>query len=113
MIALEWMVPARRIALAWRAWGEPSREHEPDTISKQPGVLVGPPGPTGPPGSGASARFDQGPAATWIVTHNFGRVPLIQAFLSDGEQVIADISSTNNVATIVFAAPQSGFVLAT
>lgn len=70
-------------------------------------------GPVGPPGSGA-LRLDQAtPAATWILTHNLGRVPIVQIFLASGELVMADVVASTSILTVTFAAPQAGFVVIT
>ena len=54
-------------------------------------------------------------AATWILPHSFGRVPMVQVFLgaagSGGEEVIADVAATSATITVTHASPQSGFVL--
>ena len=78
-------------------------------------AIVGPPGaqgPTGPAGpTGAPLRLDASLAATWILPHPLGRVPAAQVVLASGESVIADLSATPATVTVVFAAPQVGFVL--
>jgi hypothetical protein len=78
-------------------------------------AIVGPPGRAGPIGpagpQGSPLRLDASLAATWILPHPLGRVPMVQAVLASGESVIADVSATATAVTVVFAAPQQGFAL--
>ena len=75
-------------------------------------AIVGPPGVMGPAGApGAPIRLEASLAATWILPHPLGRVPAAQVVLASGESVIADLSATTAAVTVVFAAPQQGFVL--
>lgn len=78
-------------------------------------AIIGPPGVQGPPGpagpAGTPLRIDAPLAATWILPHALGRIPAVHVVLSSGESVIADISATSTTVTVVFAAPQTGFVL--
>lgn len=68
-------------------------------------------GPPGADGTGAPTRIDFSSGATWTSTHSFGRVPMILVFLSDGTQIIADITATAFNFTVTHAFAQSGFVL--
>lgn len=72
----------------------------------------GPPGPSGPAG-GASSFVQSSPASTWVVTHNLGRTPILEVYVG-GVQVVPDVIVTSlNVATVVFATPQTGEVVYT
>ena len=113
-LALRWRVPARPITTRWRG---PLGMAE--ALARDPllpiAAIVGPPGaqgsggPVGP--TGAPLRLDASLAATWILPHPLGRVPAAQVVLANGESVIADLSATPAAVTVVFAAPQAGFVL--
>jgi hypothetical protein len=73
-----------------------------------PQGIQGPPGPAG--ASDLNLYTQASPAATWIITHNLGRVTMAEVHVG-GEAVIADkIDTSVNVLTIVFATPQTGFV---
>lgn len=69
-------------------------------------------GPQGPAGTGSEQQFTQNsPAATWIIVHNLGRPVIAQVFVA-GQLVITDtIITDNNTLTVVFASPQTGYVL--
>lgn len=51
------------------------------------------------------------PAASWTIIHNFGRVPIVQIFLSNGEIVDADVVATVTHVYVTFANATSGFVI--
>ena len=113
-LTLRWRVPPRPISTRWRGPLGMAQALTRDPL--QPvAAIVGPPGPIGPSGpigpQGASLRLDAPLAATWILPHPFGRVPAAQVVLASGESVIADLSATPAAITVVFAAPQAGFVL--
>lgn len=77
-------------------------------LTSQVAAVIGPPGPSG----SAPSRFDISNSATWIIPHGFGRVPIVQVFLANGEQVIADVVADSNNITVTHASARSGFVLA-
>ena len=111
---LRWQVPPRSVPTRWRG---PLGMAQ--ALTREPALpvaaIVGPPGPVGSPGpigpTGAPLRLDGPLAATWILPHPLGRVPAVQVVLANGESVIADLSATAAAVTVVFAAPQQGFVL--
>lgn len=47
------------------------------------------------------------PAATWIISHTFGRLPLVDVYV-DGEQVEADVDVTDTTVTVIFPDPTAG-----
>ena len=71
-------------------------------------AVIGPPGPPG----GAPLRLDAAFAATWILPHPLGRVPMVQVFLESGEAVLADVEAGDARITVTFPSPRQGFVLA-
>lgn len=76
-----------------------------------PARVVGVMGPPGPAGGGV--RFDvASPAASWIISHAFNRVPIVSVYLASGELVLADVFATATTINVVFASPKSGFVIA-
>lgn len=113
-LTLRWRAPSPSIATRWRGPLGMAL-----ALTREPllpvAAIVGPPGPIGPPGpvgpQGAPLRIDAPLAATWILPHPFGRVPAVQVVLASGESVIADLSATATAITVIFAAPQQGFVL--
>ena len=113
-LTLRWQVPPRSVPTRWRG---PLGMAQ--ALTREPALpvaaIVGPPGiqgPIGPVGpQGATLRLDAPLAATWILPHPLGRVPAAQVVLANGESVIADLSATPSAVTVVFAAPQQGFVL--
>lgn len=70
-------------------------------------------GPAGPPGSGALRIDVTAPAATWILPHPFGRVPMVQVYLASGELIGADVVASATTITVTHAAPLAGFVVIT
>jgi hypothetical protein len=48
------------------------------------------------------------PAAAWVIPHTLGRRPNVTVYDALGNVVIADVHSTNNVVTVIFAAPTTG-----
>ena len=113
-LALRWRVPPRPLATRWRGPLGMAQALARDPVLPiaaivGPPGLQGPAGPTGP--TGAPLRLDASLAATWILPHPLGRVPAAQVVLASGESVIADLSATSAAVTVVFAAPQAGFVL--
>ena len=113
-LALRWRVPARPITTRWRGPLGMAQALARDPLLPI-AAIVGPPGaqgsggPVGP--TGAPLRLDASLAATWILPHPLGRVPAAQVMLASGESVIADLSAPPAAVTVVFAAPQAGFVL--
>ncbi|MDP3676583.1 MAG: hypothetical protein Q8R44_16030 [Novosphingobium sp.] len=113
-LALRWRVPPRAISTRWRGPVGMAQ-----ALARYPllpiAAIIGPPGVQGPPGPigpmGAPLRLDAPLAATWVLPHPLGRVPTTQVVLANGESVIADISASPAAVTVVFAAPQAGFVL--
>ena len=102
---LRWRVPPRPITTRWRGPLGMAQALTRDPVLPI-AAIVGPVGPTGAP-----LRLDASLAATWILPHPLGRVPAAQVMLANGESVIADLSATPAAVTVVFAAPQQGFVL--
>lgn len=108
-LVLRWRVPERRIAARWRG---PAGMGE--AVVRQPiaaiAAIIGPPG-----AGGAPLRIDASLAATWVLPHPLGRVPLVQVFLaygdSGGEAVAADVQAGPTQVTVIHAAPRQGFVL--
>lgn len=81
-------------------------------LPREPAVFVSRQGPVGPPGDGAAVRVEQSaPAATWILSHDFGRRPAVDVYLPTGEKIIADVTAGASTVTVVFATPQSGYVM--
>lgn len=113
-VVLRWRVLQRPIVTRWRGPLGMAQALSRDPVLPV-AAIVGPPGatgttgPAGPPG--APLRLDASLAATWILPHPLGRVPAAQVLLASGESVIADLSATPAAVTVVFAAPQQGFVL--
>ena len=111
ILTLRWRVPPRPIVTRWRGPLGMAQALARDPVLPI-AAIVGPPGPAGPVGpTGAPLRLDASLAATWILPHPLGRVPAAQVVLANGESVIADLSATPAAVTVVFAAPQAGFVL--
>ena len=114
IVTLRWRLPPRPIVIRWRGPLGMAQALTRDPVLPV-AAIVGPPGvagatgPAGPPG--APLRLDAPLAATWILPHLLGRVPAAQVVLASGESVIADLSATASAVTVVFAAPQQGFVL--
>ncbi len=52
------------------------------------------------------------PSATWIVAHNLNKIPNVDVYLSNGEQILADITATDTTITVVFAEAQTGYIVA-
>lgn len=107
-----WRVPDRLVATRWRG-----PEGMSAALARDPSTpiaaVIGPPGPAGMGGAGgAPTRIDASLAATWILPHPIGRVPMVQVFLGSGEQVIADVTANTTTITVSHASPQTGFVLA-
>lgn len=76
-------------------------------------VVVSSIGVQGAPGaSNAVVRYDQiAPAATWIVNHTKGYVPIVQIYLATGERVESDIVGTTTIITVTFPSATAGFLL--
>ena len=72
-------------------------------------AVIGPPGPPG--AGGAPVRLDAPLAATWILPHSLGRVPVVQIFLESGEAVLTDVAADTAHVTVTFPTPQQGFAL--
>lgn len=72
-------------------------------------------GPSGPPGSGASAavRFTQAsPLAEWVINHNLGIEPQIEVMSPGSVRVSAEVIHTSlNQTRVLFATPYAGFAL--
>lgn len=73
--------------------------------------IPGPPGPPGPAGTGSAKYSFNGAGATWTSSHPLGREPMVQVFLTGGDAVIADIHASSTDFSVVFASPQTGYVL--
>lgn len=73
--------------------------------------IPGPPGPPGPAGTGSAKYSFNSPGATWTSSHPLGREPMVQVFLTGGDAVIADIYTSTTDFSVVFASPQTGYVL--
>lgn len=78
----------------------------PPTIEAQLVVV----GPRGPAGGGAVVYPVSVASATWTLTHNLGRLPMINVYVA-GAQVDADIDVTTTHAVITFAAPATGYAV--
>lgn len=113
-LALRWRAPPRAVATRWRGPLGMAQALARDPLLPV-AAIVGPPGVPGPQGPigplGAPLRLDAPLAATWILPHPLGRIPAVQVVLPSGESVIADVSASPAAVTVVFAAPQTGFVL--
>lgn len=101
--------------------GIPGRAGEPG----QPGI-PGPPGPPGPPGqSGEPGPPGEGsdyfqtytqdtPAITWVISHTFGRRPVVTVYNQSGEEVEPDVEFPNaNTIHVNFAFLTTGMVVLT
>lgn len=53
------------------------------------------------------------PAATWTIPHTFGRRPAVTLYLTDGTQILADVSTTTSQVSASFASPTTGFAVLT
>ena len=73
-------------------------------------MAAGTQGPKGDSGT-QPVRIDASNAATWILPHALGRVPMVQVFLASGELVISNVEADAAHVTVTHASPQSGFVL--
>ena len=75
-------------------------------------VSVAAAGPQGPAGNGSVTQFTQStPASTWVISHNLGRAVTAEVFVG-GQLVITDVVITDsNTLTVIFASPQTGYVL--
>lgn len=73
----------------------------------------GPQGPQGPPGVGGYFELinQSSPAATWILAHGKGKLPIVQVFLNSGEMVITDVLITTTQINVTFPTATSGFVI--
>jgi hypothetical protein len=59
----------------------------------------------------SSTRINQSsPAATWILSHSLGRVPIVQVYLDSGELVGADVTASSTTISVTFAQATSGFI---
>ncbi len=113
-LILRWRIPDRAIGTRWSG-----PEGMTEALAREPelpvAAIVGPPGPIGPQGpqgpAGAPLRSDAALAATWILPHALARTPMVQVFLTTGEEVIADVAATATTITVTHASPQAGFVL--
>lgn len=75
--------------------------------------VEGPQGPQGPQGpAAASVKIEASLASTWVLANPLGRIPTVSVYLSNGEQIIADVASTPSQITITHAQPQQGYVVA-
>lgn len=108
-LVLRWRVPPRQVATRWRGPAGLATAIEREPLAPIAAV-VGPPG-TGGAGS-TPVRIDAPLGATWTLPHSLGRVPLVQVFMPDGEQVLADVGADTTTIVVGFAEPQAGFVLA-
>lgn len=83
-------------------------------IEADPAVIVievpGEQGPAGASGdAGRGQVFTQAtPAATWTISHGFGRLPITAVFDSDGAELLADIAASASSVTVTFAQPTAG-----
>lgn len=72
-------------------------------------VIVGPQGVPGLAGNGSSLVHEQGSAAaTWIISHNFGRRPTVSVYSASGDEVLTDVTATPTSVSVVFAQPTAG-----
>ena len=117
ILRLRWRAIPPRLATRWRGPAGMLQALARDPLLPV-AAIVGPPGSSGSPGlpgppgpPGTPLRLNAPLAATWILPHPLGRVPATQVVLASGESVIADLSATPAAVTVVFAAPQAGFVL--
>ena len=70
-------------------------------------------GPQGRPGvgGGSSAAVvvpQATPSASWAIPHPFGRLPSVTVYDASGSELIADISATPTMVSVVFAKPTAG-----
>lgn len=111
-LVVRWRAPARRITARWRG-----PQGIAEAVTRDPttpiAAIIGPPGPAGLGNAGSSPiRINAALSATWTLTHALSRIPLVQVFLTSGEQVLADVSASATSISVAFASPQAGFVLA-
>lgn len=86
-------------------------------------VVVGPPGAgadmdtisgmvadylTANPPTAGTVHDQTVAAATWTISHTFGRRPNVAVYLDSGEEVDADVVSTSTQVTITLPAPMTG-----
>jgi len=72
----------------------------------------GAPGPAGPPGEELSQVYvQQVPSSTWLVSHSFGRRPVVTVFDLNDDEVEADVAYPNATTVLVSHAwPTTGSV---
>lgn len=73
-------------------------------------LRLGPAGPPGPKGDPGSTYFhtQSSPAATWTVPNPTGRADCAVIVRVGGEEVLADVQTSNSTITVTFAEPISG-----
>ncbi len=84
-------------------------------------LLVGPqgaPGSQGRPGSGGGSSgavvvARPTPSASWAIPHAFGRLPSVSVYDASGAELIADISATPTMVSVVFAQATAGSAVLT
>jgi hypothetical protein len=76
--------------------------------------VQGPQGVKGDPGGdpGAFVHHQTTPSATWTVPNPFGRLPGVTLYVS-GQQVEADVDSTDSAVYVTFPSPYSGTAVLT
>ena len=78
--------------------------------------MVGPPGPTGPIGPSGPAYaglqiLQPTPALEWVLNHNLGRTPLIQALSPGGLELTGEVHHISpNQTRLRFSSVQTGYV---
>ena len=76
-------------------------------------ITLGAQGPQGLPGDSIAFEYTPpAPAATWTITHNFGRRPTIAVYIA-GEYVLVHTDANSTTATITFPSPMTGTAVLT
>lgn len=114
MMMIGWRAVDRQLGLAWRVKQivDLLPERDKGRGGRQGATLIGQRGPAGPPGDGASIQINQiSPASTWVLTHTLGRRPAVDVYLTSGERIMTDVFATDTQVTVIFATPQTGYVM--
>lgn len=78
--------------------------------TKTPIVVI--PGPSGSDvNSSDFTKTQTSASASWTFAHSFDRIPSVDVYLSNGEQVDADVLATTTHVYVTFADPTTGFVI--
>lgn len=51
------------------------------------------------------------PAATWTISHGFGRLPAVSIYDNSGQEIITDTFASSTQVVLTFAAPMAGIAI--